>query len=89
MTANNNDNPPLLASWLMFRQDVLHQEADPQVDYGMVTFYGGAGTVLALLRSAHEQGGDQEFNVAFRFLSGELEAFQDQMRGLAPKGTMQ
>jgi hypothetical protein len=89
MTANNNDDPPLLASWLMFRRHVLHQEAEYEADEAMMTFYGGAGTILNLLRSAHEQGGNQEFSFAFSVLTRELEAFQGQMRDFAAKGTMQ
>ena len=78
----SDDTPPLLATWLQFRKDVLREDGDAAMDDLMVSFFGGAGTILALLRSAHEQGGVKEVEFAFAALESEMEAFQDRMRDL-------
>jgi hypothetical protein len=82
-----NDHPPLLRSWLTFRETVIRQEGVPAIDDFMLTFYGGAGTVLALLRSAYEQGGELELNYAFSCLEGEVGEFRERVD--TPAGTIQ
>lgn len=91
MTGDADDTPPLLQSWLTFREMVLHQAPKPVLDDPMTAFFGGAGTILALLKSAHEQGGNEEFQFAFGYLEGEVRAFQDQIRKLRAeqRGTLQ
>lgn len=88
----DDDTPPLLQSWLMFRKSVLHQKGAPAIDEAMVAFYGGAGGVLMLLKSAWEQGGQEEADFAFSILMGELEGFKQSLQdrtGKQKQETMQ
>jgi hypothetical protein len=78
---NNDDLPPLLASWERFRVDVLGEDAGglPKLTPDMLTFYAGASVIVALIRNAQAQGGPRGATAVFLNLGDEVDAFDATM----------
>lgn len=75
MNDNDDDTPPLLEAWGEFARLCL-DDANPRVitDH-MMAFFGGASTVVGLLRAAHEEAGTDGVAAIFQDLEMETEAF--------------
>lgn len=82
----DDETLPLLDAWEAFAA-LCPPGHDPRLMTDrMLSFFAGAGAVVSLIRSAAEQGGDDEASLALAALSKETDAFAVMLSTARPNG---